>query len=200
MSSRERGSRTAGATTPTRQATDAHAAGASRTVPRQRPGAGDRTCGGESQTTHGAAEAVDACRYFAGLLIGALQGRGKDDLLSPLFAPIANLWADQPLSPAIDAIARGSYSTKDSPDIRASGYVVHTLEAALWAFARSNSFEEGALLAVNLGEDADTTGAVYGQVAGAFYGAAGIPDHWRRRIAHADLIAELARRLAREEA
>ena len=139
---------------------------------------------------------MDACRYFAGLLIGALQGRNKDELLSPLFTPTANLWADQPLSPAINAIARGSHLTKDSRDIRASGYVVHTLEAAVWTFARSNSFEDGALLAVNLGEDADTTGAVYGQLAGAFYGASGIPDHWRRRIAHSDVITQLASRLA----
>ena len=64
----------------------------------------------------------------------------------------------------------------------ASGYVVHTLEAALWAFDQSASFEEGALLAVNLGEDADTTGAVYGQLAGAYYSAAGIPDRWRTTL------------------
>jgi ADP-ribosylglycohydrolase len=73
--------------------------------------------------------------------------------------------------------------------------VLHTLEAALWAFARTNTFEDGAILAVNLGEDADTTGAVYGQLAGAFYGYDGIPAKWRAVVArHGDIIS-LADRL-----
>ncbi|HBY77548.1 MAG TPA: ADP-ribosylglycohydrolase, partial [Cyanobacteria bacterium UBA11148] len=69
-----------------------------------------------------------------------------------------------------------------------TGYVVKSLEAALWAFYHSQSFEEGCLLAVNLGDDADTTGAVYGQLAGAFYGEQGIPQSWRDKLAYRDLI------------
>jgi ADP-ribosyl-[dinitrogen reductase] hydrolase len=61
--------------------------------------------------------------------------------------------------------------------------VVESLKAALWAFYRSTSFRDGALLAINLGDDADTTGAVYGQLAGAFYGEQGIPETWRARLA-----------------
>ena len=57
--------------------------------------------------------------------------------------------------------------------------MVACLEAALWAFYHGNSFFEGVLLAVNLGEDADTTGAVYGQIAGAYYGDQGIPAEWK---------------------
>jgi ADP-ribosyl-[dinitrogen reductase] hydrolase len=72
---------------------------------------------------------------------------------------------------------------------------VHTLEAALWAFHASSSFEEGALQAVNLGEDADTTGAVYGQLAGAYYGAPAIPKTWRERLYQGDTIATLGSRL-----
>ena len=64
-----------------------------------------------------------------------------------------------------------------------SGYVVRSMEAALWAFHRSSSFEEGCLLAVNLGDDADTTAAIYGQLAGAYYGIDGIPREWRDVIA-----------------
>ena len=104
-------------------------------------------------------------------------------------------WSAAPLAPAIARIARGSFKNKDAQAIRASGYVVHTLEAALWAFARSDDFREGALLAVNLGEDADTTGAVYGQLAGAYWGASGIPEEWRRRIARRDDIEAIANRL-----
>ena len=61
--------------------------------------------------------------------------------------------------PRIDAVAAGSFRAKDPPAIRGTGYVVAALEAALWAFAKGRTFEEGALLAVNLGDDADTTGA-----------------------------------------
>ena len=78
------------------------------------------------------------------------------------------------------------------PAIKGAGYVVQSLEAALWAFHRCRNFREGALLAVNLGDDADTTGAVYGQIAGVFYGHSGIPGPWRDVIAKQDLILRLA--------
>jgi ADP-ribosyl-[dinitrogen reductase] hydrolase len=145
-----------------------------------------------SWTTHGAAEALDACRYFAALLVGALRGEPKSVLLSDAFDPAGNTWELEPLAPRISAIAGGSYKDKNAQSIRASGYVVHTLEAALWAFHGSSTFREGALLAVNLGEDADTTGAVYGQLAGAFYGAAAIPQGWRERLYDGDAIRALA--------
>lgn len=148
-----------------------------------------------SRTTHGAREAIDACRYMAALIIGALAGRSKTELTARLFTPIAGLWDRQPLAPKIHDIAAGSYLTREPPAIRGSGYVVASLEAALWAFAKSTSFEHGALLAVNLGDDADTTGAVYGQIAGAFYGAEGIPERWRRKLAHLEILESFAIRL-----
>ncbi len=70
--------------------------------------------------------------------------------------------------------------------------MVKSHEAALWAFDRSSSFREGRLLAVNLGEDADTTGAVYGQLAGAYYGQTGIPEEWIAKLYKRDLITSLA--------
>jgi ADP-ribosylglycohydrolase len=149
-----------------------------------------------SRTTHGAREAVDACRYMAGLIIGALQDRSKKDLIAPLFTPIPGRWARAPLAPKIHDIAAGSFLHREPPDVRGTGYVVESLEAALWAFAKSTSFEHGALLAVNLGDDADTTGAVYGQIAGAFYGADAIPGRWRAQLAHLDTIECMALRLA----
>ena len=72
---------------------------------------------------------------------------------------------------------------------------MQSLEAALWAFHRTDDFRAGALLAVNLGDDADTTGAVYGQLAGAYYGEPGIPAAWRERLALRELIEEQAQRL-----
>ena len=150
-----------------------------------------------SRTTHGVREAVDACRYFAGLLVGILQGRSKDELLSQSFSPVSGLWEAAPLSPKIRAIAAGSFKQKEPPAIRGTGYVADCPEAALWAFHRSHSFGEGALLAVNLGDDADTTGAVYGQLAGAFYGEQGVPTDWVTRLAQKYLIARYAEDLFR---
>ncbi len=70
--------------------------------------------------------------------------------------------------------------------------MVPSLEAALWAFYSSGSFEEGALLAVNLGDDADTTGAVYGQLAGAYYGESGIPERWREKLTFREMFEDYA--------
>jgi ADP-ribosyl-[dinitrogen reductase] hydrolase len=153
--------------------------------------------GESSRTTHGTKAAVDACRYFAGLLVGALQGRSKEELLSFHFNPTdePSFWNENSLDPKIAAIAAGSFKRKDPPEIRGTGYVVESLEAALWAFDRSDSFRDGALLAVNLGGDADTTGAIYGQIAGAFYGAEQIPQEWRAKLTMHDFIQEKADQL-----
>ncbi|NPV52394.1 MAG: ADP-ribosylglycohydrolase family protein [Firmicutes bacterium] len=126
--------------------------------------------GESSRTTHQAPAAIDACRYFGGLLVGALNGESKDRLLSEHYSPIPGLWENKPLAPEVDKVASGSFKRRSPPQIHGTGYAVESLEAVLWAFCSSDSFEEGCLLAVNLGNDADTTGAVYGQLVGAFYG------------------------------
>lgn len=148
--------------------------------------------GQSSRTTHGAQEAVDACRHLAALIVGAVSGASREALLSEDYLLNKEGWLQEPLAPKIAEIAAGSYKRKNPPEIRGTGYVVDSLEAALWAFHRSSSFREGALLAVNLGDDADTTGAVYGQLAGAYYGEGGIPAEWRRMIANRSLIEEVA--------
>jgi len=150
-----------------------------------------------SRTTHATKAAVDACRYFAGLIVGALRGKPKPELLGPYFYPSdeRSFWNENGLDPKIAAIAAGSFKEKEPPAIRGTGYVVESLEAALWAFDRSNSFREGALLAVNLGGDADRTGAIYGQIAGAFYGVEQIPTEWRARLTMHDFIQEKADQL-----
>jgi ADP-ribosyl-[dinitrogen reductase] hydrolase len=140
---------------------------------------------GSSRTTHAAPAAVDACRYYAALIVGALNGRSKEHLLSPDFYPGA-------LVPEIAEIAAGSFKEKNPPAIAGTGYVVRSLEAALWAFYRSDTFEKGALLAANLGDDADTTAAVYGQLAGAYYGVDAIPAKWLEKLAMREFISEMA--------
>ena len=147
--------------------------------------------GESSRTTHGAPSAVDACRYFAALLLGAVQGRSKEEILSGFFCPGPDLdfWQRHALFPAIAETANGSFKQKEPPEIIGSGFVVRSLEAALWAFHRSDSCREGALRAVNLGDDVDTTGAIYGQLAGAYYGVSAIPHNWIERLALRELIS-----------
>jgi ADP-ribosyl-[dinitrogen reductase] hydrolase len=152
--------------------------------------------GWSSSTTHGNELCVDACRYFGGLIAGAVLGASKEDLLSDCYAPLAGYWDERNLEPEIEEIAKGSFKRRNPPAIKGTGYVVQSLEAALWAFHNSSSFEEGCLMAVNLGDDADTTGAVYGQLAGAFYGEGGIPEGWRKKIVQRDQIVSFAGRLA----
>ena len=148
-----------------------------------------------SRTTHGAATCVDACRYLGALIAGAVNGVAKDVLLSERYCPISGYWAANPLVAEIDEIAAGSFKLRQPPEIKGTGYVVKSLEAALWAFYNSSSFAEGCLLAVNLGDDADTTGAVYGQLAGAFYGESGIPFKWLSQLVDRSLIASFAEQL-----
>jgi ADP-ribosylglycohydrolase len=151
--------------------------------------------GESSRTTHQAATAIDACRYFGALLVGAVKGVSKEELLSERYSPIPGYWEENPLVDKIDEIARGSFKHRQPPEIEGSGYVVKSLEAALWAFYHSRSFRDGCLLAVNLGNDADTTGAVYGQLAGAFYGEREIPESWRSQLIRSDLIESMADKL-----
>ena len=147
--------------------------------------------GESSRTTHGATEAIDACRYYAGLLVGAIEGRSKEELLSPLFSPVPGAFDREPLAPAIHEIAMGSFKRRQPPEIQGKGYVVPSLEAALWAFHMSEDFASGCLLAANLGHDADTTAAIFGQLAGAVHGVEGIPGTWREKLALRDRIETL---------
>ena len=141
--------------------------------------------GDSSRTTHGAAECIDACKYFGLVLWRTLYGNDKDAVLADCDAAVVSC-------ESIRAIARGMYKSKSVEEVRGSGYVVESLEAALWSFWSSESFEEAVLKAVNLGDDADTTGAVCGQVAGAFYGEKGIPSRWLEQLAMVDDIRKMA--------
>jgi ADP-ribosyl-[dinitrogen reductase] hydrolase len=143
-----------------------------------------------SRTTHGASECLDACRLFARIICRALAGMAKEEILlgdAETFTGEA----------AIVAIARGGYLDKSEAEIRGSGYVVDSLEAALWCFHRAGNFREAILMAANLGDDADTTAAVCGQIAGAFYGESGIPAEWLAKLAMRSEITQLADQLYR---
>lgn len=144
--------------------------------------------GESSKTTHGVRECVDACRLLGGMIADALRGAPKDHVLF-------GQRHDPPLAPMIHAIANGEYHEKRESEVRGTGYVVQSLEAALWCFHTTDDFEAAVLKAANLGDDADTTAAVCGQVAGAFYGEAAIPANWREKVALGDYIRSLADQL-----
>ena len=92
----------------------------------------------------------------------------------------------------MNSIVQGSFLKKDRTQIHGTGFVVQSLEAALWSFANSDNFKDGALLAANLGNDADTTTAIYGQLAGCFYGYDNLPKHWLEKLAWKKEIEQLA--------
>lgn len=141
-----------------------------------------------ARTTHGAAECLDGSRLFGAILHSALTGAAKGEAL----AAAMDLDFE---SASIQAIAMGSYLDKDVNAIRGSGYVVEALEAALWCFHRTTSYRDAVLAATNLGHDADTTAAICGQLAGAYYGESGIPDAWLTKLAMGKEIRLLADQL-----
>lgn len=148
-----------------------------------------------ARTTHQAPAVLDAVRYMTGLLVGALRGEPKETLLSPAWTPVPGLFDREPLGAEIAEVAGGSFKRRNPPEVRATGYVVDCLEAALWAINGTDDWTEGALAAVNLGNDADTVGAVYGQLAGALYGAEAIPAGWRAKLVQRERIEAIADQL-----
>jgi ADP-ribosylglycohydrolase len=143
-----------------------------------------------SLPTHASPQCLSACRYLTLVLCGLLHEMPREEVLDPNWKPLAQLQAIAPLHPEIAEVAAGSFRHKQPPEIAGSGYVVKSLEAALWAFHRAADFREAVLAAVNLGDDADTTGAVCGQLAGAYWGESGIPTEWRDGLARRDLIEQ----------
>lgn len=146
-----------------------------------------------SLPTHASAHCLSACAYFGLLLAGLIRGLDRAEVLSPDWDLLRRLREIHPLQAEIDDVAAGSFRRKRPPAIVGSAYVVKSLEAALWAFCDAADFRQAALSAVNLGDDADSTGAVCGQLAGAFWGESGIPEEWRSRLARKDMIERALR-------
>ncbi|CAF0923821.1 unnamed protein product [Rotaria sordida] len=154
------------------------------------------------QITHGDKKSYDSCRYYGALIVAAMQGANKAELLDDEFYSKHQDWfSGKSLVSDVMKIAKGSYKRKGGYDegIRGKGYIVSALEAALWAFwSDDNSFEKGALAAVNLGDDTDTTAAIYGQLAGAYYGYDNLSPKWRDLVYAKDYITYLSKWIAFE--
>jgi ADP-ribosyl-[dinitrogen reductase] hydrolase len=141
-----------------------------------------------SLPTHGSEQCVSACRYLATVLAALIHGEERTKVLSPNWKPLQLLNDIKPLHPLIQETAQGSFRQKQPPGIQGSGWVVKSLEAALWAFHDADTFEDAVLKAVNLGDDADTTGAVCGQLAGAYWGESNIPEALKSGLARMDML------------
>ena len=146
-------------------------------------------CVEQSLTTHAAPECLMACQIFGEILIRALRGKTKHEILNALLP-------DLHLTTRLRGIADGKYKSKEIDEISSSGYVVDSLESALYCFSNTSSFEECVLKSVNLGFDSDSVGALAGQLAGSFYGVEGIPNNWIEKLVMGQEIGEIAEDLA----
>lgn len=144
-----------------------------------------------SLPTHASPQCLSSCRYFALILAGLIHGQERDEVLSRDWEPLRQMRQAEELHAEVLEVALGSFRQRMPPEIVGSGYVVRSLEAALWAFHRADDFREAVLSAVNLGDDADTTGAVCGQLAGAYWGERGIPRDWTLGLAELELIEQV---------
>jgi ADP-ribosyl-[dinitrogen reductase] hydrolase len=154
---------------------------------RGEPAGGSRAAR-QSATTHGARACLDACERFASLL--HLAATGSD--LASVFGEHGGCGDED-----VARVMNGSWRGKHRDEIQSTGYVIHTLEAAIWCVARTTSFRDAVLLAANLGHDADTTAAVTGQLAGAVYGLSAIPSDWLGKLAWRERIEAAGRELLR---
>ena len=141
----------------------------------------------QSRATHHSDLSAACCELLAAILSGLIAGQSWDEAID---LATGFSWPE-----AVTDIARGGWRGKPAEDISSTGFVVHTLEAAIWSVGTTDSFEAALVRAVNLGDDADTVGAVAGQIAGARYGLGSIPERWLSSLAKADDLSSLAGRL-----
>lgn len=141
----------------------------------------------QSATTHAAPACLQACDAYSLILRAAILGADFE-------AALTQAHGDH--GPVIAPIIAGSWRGKQRHQISSSGFVAHSIEAALWCVASTDNFDDAVLLAANLGDDADTTAAITGQLAGALYGASSIRKSWLEKVAWRGKIENLARDLA----
>jgi ADP-ribosyl-[dinitrogen reductase] hydrolase len=154
-----------------------------------------------ASVTHGHPRSTLGCFLYLlvarGLVAGLAPARAYEQMQA-----LANSWLHKQAKgpvfyewPKYAAVLDGSLPAVAEAEIKSSGYVVHTLEAALWCLLQHDTYAATVLAAVNLGDDTDTTGAVAGGLAGLAYGETGIPSEWLAGLARRADIEDLAARL-----
>jgi ADP-ribosyl-[dinitrogen reductase] hydrolase len=151
-----------------------------------------------SAITHAHPRSLLACGIYVQAALGLLEGMTPADAVEKMKGPVMEYYGEEPELIHFSRILENgveAFAALPEDGIRSSGYVVHTLEAALWCLLNSRSYEETVLEAANLGGDTDTTAAVAGGLAGIRFGFAGIPKPWVEVIAKKSEIEDLALRL-----
>lgn len=154
-----------------------------------------------SSITHGHVRSVISCFYYLEFAREILLGIDKFDIYQKLKLNILDFLYTNNINPAeLSIFSRLLDSDKNifnlsEGDIYSSGYVVHTLEAAIWCLLTTDSYRDCVIKAVNLGEDTDTVAAVVGGLAGLLYGIDNIPVYWIQKLKRSEDIADLADRL-----
>lgn len=142
-----------------------------------------------SSLTHAHRISTDACEIYINIAEGLASG--EDLNISMGFAALENYKGT-----TFERLTKLETLSRD--EIRSSGYVVDTLEAALWCLLKTDNYTDAILTAVNLGDDTDTVAAVAGGLAGMMYGVGGekgIPEEWIKRIAKLEYIEKLISKL-----
>ena len=150
--------------------------------------------------THGHLRSQMSCGMYIEIAFNLLNGcRPKDayDSMKKSANTFYSIDAFQSELVHFDRILKRDISSFKRDEIKSTGYVVHTLEAAIWSFLNNSSYEDAVLTAVNLGGDTDTIAAVTGGLAGIYYGYDNIPFTWRDQIARRKDIIDLSERLNR---
>ncbi|KXG53013.1 ADP-ribosylation/Crystallin J1 [Penicillium griseofulvum] len=145
-----------------------------------------------SQITHPSMACVEACEAYTELVCKAMNGETKKQLFHALSVfPFTHPDLKERMS-LYRYRTINDWKSKAPSEITSSGWVVDTLECALWAFFKYDTWKEGALAVVNLGGDSDTAGAVYGGLAGTFYGVDSIPSEWVDGMQNKGFIGSIA--------
>ena len=150
-----------------------------------------------SALTHAHVRSTLCCAYFSLLLRGLFAGRRLQEAMQAA-ADDLRPFVPEAEGPALARLLDGSVLAAPREQIAGSGYVVHCLEASLWATARAANCREAVLLAVNLGDDTDTTAAVTGAICGAIGGVRAIPESWLAGLVRGDMVRSLAEQLAEQ--
>lgn len=152
-----------------------------------------------SAITHGHIRSIVACFYYIEFARLLLLGKDKFEVYSELQSIVPSflysLNVDSTEISLFDRLLTGNIYELAEDDIHSSGYVLHTLEASIWCILKTNSYKDAVLLAINLGDDTDTTASVTGGLAGLLYGIDNIPKEWLDKLARRDDIENLAKRL-----
>jgi ADP-ribosylglycohydrolase len=152
-----------------------------------------------SSITHGHIRSIIACFYYLEFEKQIIEGINKNEIYNNLQHDITEYLLSISIESSelaqFDRLLKQDISKVNPEEIKSGGYVIETIEAAIWCILTTNNYKDAVLKAVNLGHDTDTTGAVTGGLAGLLYGMENIPIEYRNSIAKYDDIIDLAERI-----